>query len=362
MIYDRPFLGLGPDTYRATSRMYQGENYGHVAPDIVADNAHNYEIQIAAGVGVPGFLFFAALVIYVFIEGLRILYVYSFSKGGKVSYYSTKELAGLGANLGLIFSFVSYLFQLVTSVSIIGSTLMWWFVFAAILSQGKRVFKVTISEKKKSSVVVLIVFSIILFIANSIVHYRLVYADYLYFQAKAFSNYPMYVEYQRKFIDEAMRYNPWQWDIPAEAARTYFNAYKATENKEYLESALRYALLAESLDNHEADIKALITQIYLEMSGFDKAALVDAESYALKMTEMMPHHYASWLLLGAVYIEQGLYEKAISALENSVRNNPRSGLSYYYLAVCYQNLGDKEKEAYYLEKTREVQPELLQKK
>lgn len=356
MINAEPFNGLGPDTFRATSRMFQGERYGHIAPDIVADNAHNYEIQIAAGTGMPGFLFFAAFLIYVFFEGLRILYKKTFS-ANEIHFYSTWELASLGVNLGILVSFLAYFFQMITSVSVIGSTIMWWFAFAAILSQGEKLRNISISLSDFAGSFLVAISSLII-ILMAYFNIRLMIADSYYLQSKAYTGYPMFLSVQEEIIKKAMNYNPWLWDIPAEMARSYFTAYRNTNNKEYLEKALNYAILAEELDKYEADVKALLVQIYLDRSSYDPTSLVEAEVLAQKMTEMMPHHYVSWMLLGEVYYLKADYVQAIRMFEEAIRNNPRCAEAYYFTSLSYRRLGDTEKEARFLEKARSINPDI----
>lgn len=357
MINADPLTGLGPDTFRATSRMYQGERYGHIAPDIVADNAHNYELQIAAGTGMVGFLFLAAFIIYVFFEGLRVIYLRAFTDGGGIHFETTRDLAGLGINLGLLLSFLAYFFQLLTSVSIIGSTLMWWFSFAAILSQGTALKEKTVRLASTAKAIMLAVL-VALLAAFIYFNTRLLIADHYYFKAKGATGYPAFIYEQEMLIKKAMQLNPWQWDYPAEMARSYFIAYRYTNSKEMLERALHYALLAESIDPFEADVKAILAQIYLERSQFDPASIAEAEAVALKMTELMPHHYISWLLLGECYYLQGRLQEAIEALEEAVRNNPRSDQAYYYLSKAYEKLGNKQMASRYMKKALEINPNI----
>lgn|GEM_PF-1209005 len=355
MINADPLTGLGPDTFRATSRMYQGERYGHIAPDIVADNAHNYELQITTGTGMIGFLFLGAFVIYVFLEGLRVIYLRAFAEKGKIHFESTQDLAGLGVNLGLLLSFLAYFFQLLTSVSVIGSTLMWWFSFAAILSQGVSLKEKTI---RLSSAAKAIGLALLIPLLGLFVYFNtlLLIADRYYFRAKGATGYPAFIYEQEMLIKKAMQFNPWQWDYPAEMARSFFIAYRYTNNREFLERALHYALLAESIDPYEADVKAILTQIYLERSQYDQASVAEAEAVAIKMTELMPHHYVSWLLLGECYYLQGRLPEAIEAFEEAIRNNPRSDQAYYYLSKAYEKLGNKEMASRYMKKALEINP------
>lgn len=357
MINKEPFNGLGPDTFRSTSRIFQGEKYGHIAADIVADNAHNYEIHIAAGTGIIGLTFFLAFLTYVFFEALRIIYQKGFDEDGKAHIFSNENLASLGVNLGLIVSFLAYLFQMITSVSIIGSTIMWWFAFAGILSQGKALKTLKLSLKHSHKVAALVVTVVIVLVAI-ILNVSLVIADHYYFIAKRYTGFPGYLSIQEEYIKKAMKFNPWLWDIPAEMARSYYLSYKSTNNLEYLDSALNYALLAESIDKNEADIKSLLIQIYLDKGMYDEGSLIEAELVASEMARMMPHHYVSWLLLGEVYFFNQNFEKAIEALEKAIRNNPYSAQSYYVASLCYRNLGDNKKAAEFLEKAKKLDPNI----
>ncbi|HZD59454.1 MAG TPA: O-antigen ligase family protein, partial [Anaerolineae bacterium] len=68
MVQADPLTGLGPDTFRLGSERYETYKYVKMGQgQTVADNAHNWVIQLAAGVGVPATLLltilFAAVVI-----------------------------------------------------------------------------------------------------------------------------------------------------------------------------------------------------------------------------------------------------------------------------------------------------------
>ncbi len=362
MIYDRPLVGLGPDTFRSTSRMYQGERYGHIAPDIVADNAHNYELQVASGVGIIGFLFFAALVVTVFFEGIILIFRRAISEAGKIHYETTYNFAGLGLNLGFFLSFLAYLFQLITSVSIIGSTFIWWFVFAAILSQSESLKKLDLSQIKPSlrSVAAIVTFSLMIFTA--VFNIRLFLADTYYLQGKSMTGYPTFIKNEEEVLNKAIKLNPWQWEYRLELARACINAYRAgVVDRSYLDIGLNYALSAEAIDDNEADIKGVLFDIYNELSNLDPSYAVEANAVAAEMAEKMPHHYVGWMLLGYSHMRQAQWEKAIEAFENAIVNNPNSAHSYYYLSQCYKSLGDENKAAQYLNKALEIDPSIAQK-
>lgn len=58
-IAQRPIFGFGPDTFRLIFRRFQPDGYAALAGyRSVADNVHDYPLQLAAGVGIPGALMF----------------------------------------------------------------------------------------------------------------------------------------------------------------------------------------------------------------------------------------------------------------------------------------------------------------
>lgn len=362
MVADEPLFGLGPDTFRSTSRIYQGPGYGKIAPDIVADNAHNYELQIASGTGMLGFLFFASFVMYVFFLGTRILFIKSLEGRKKAHYSSTKEVASIGVNLGLFISFLAYLFQLLTSVSIIGSTVMWWFVFAGIISQSDRLRALNINFSGKSFAKwVSIVLAITLFLVTSIIHGRLLYADMLYFKGKQWANRPSFVASGEDYIRRAITLDPWRWEYPVEIARGYYQQYLQTKNENSLDKALRYTLFARQIDSHEADIRALLIQIYLLKGRTNPQYHEKAEEVAREMTEDMPYHYVSHLSLGSAHFYQGEYQQAIEQFERAVSLNPRSAISYLYMAQSYSNMGDRDMANRLYQKAIEIDPSMAQR-
>lgn len=360
MVAERPLFGLGPDTYRSTSRMYQGPGYGLIAPDIVADNAHNYEIQIASGTGMIGFFFFAALVIYIFFEGARVLFVSSIKDRG-VHYDSTEDLAGIGVNLGLFISFLAYFFQLLTSVSIIGSTVMWWFVFAGILSQSPVLREKPAVLKSETSKYVLVGLGLVAFVATSVVHVNQLRADYYYFKGRAFAGHPAYLSTGEQYIRKAIELNPHRWEYPMEIARGYYSAYNATGNQAYLDRAIQYARYAQQIDSHEADIKALLVQAYILKSREDPAYLEDALLVATEMYEMMPYHYVAPLSLGTVQYYRKEYERAAEYLKKAAELNPRSAVAFYYLGLTYRAMGDETQATIYFEQAVKLNPALKER-
>ena len=361
MIAERPLLGMGPDTFRSTSRMYQGPNYGHIAPDIVADNAHNYEIQIASGTGMLGFLFFATLVVYIFLEGWRLVFAGSFDENGRAHLESTAHVVDIGVNLGLLTSFIAYLFQLLTSVSIIGSTVMWWFVFGLILAQSPSLREIG-ARRKTASVgagrVAFALIAVVVFVFACYSGYRLFAADNLYFQGKGMTENPAFLSQGEVLLRRAIELNPWQWEYPGDLARGYYRKFIQTGNQEDLDRAITYAEYTHRVESHEADIRALLVQLYLAKSDFDKRYLDSAFVVATKMVQDMPYHYVSHLSLGIVAMKRADFELARRELEKAVELNPTSAIAFAYLGEVAQALGDKAQAQIYYKKAIDLDPSM----
>lgn len=361
MVAESPLVGLGPDTFRTTSRAFQGPKYGHIAPDVVADNAHNYELQIASGTGMLGFLFFAALVLYIFFEGWYLVFKRTFEESGQVHLESRPDIASLGVNLGLFSSFLAYLFQLLTSVSIIGSTVMWWFVFAMILVQSERLRDLNFPERKESFASLRWLafgLSIMFFMVTTIVHRNLVLADHYYYRGRGLSQNPNFLIQGEMETRKAMSLNPWLWEYPADIARNYYRAYLQSKNEEYLNRAIEYAEYSRRLDSHESDTRALLVQLYILKGKTDSASMARAKKLAKEMVRDMPFHYISHLSLASVLFHEGDFEKATESLLDVVKQNPGSAIAYGYLAQAYSILGDKKAAESYLKKAIELDPSL----
>lgn len=118
----RPIFGFGPDTFRLVFPTYKPAAYSRDAGYLsVADNVHNYPLQLASGIGIPGFLLLYGTFAYALFLGLR--NAFAIGKG-------TDRLAVAGfwaAALG-------YIAALTTGLSVTGSTIFLWISLAIIVT------------------------------------------------------------------------------------------------------------------------------------------------------------------------------------------------------------------------------------
>jgi O-antigen ligase len=118
----RPIFGFGADTFRLVFPTYKPAAYSTDAGYLsVADNVHNYPLQLASGIGIPGFLLLYGLFGYALFLGFK----NAFSRGK-----GTERLAVAGfwaAALG-------YIAALSTGLSVTGSTIFLWIALAMIVA------------------------------------------------------------------------------------------------------------------------------------------------------------------------------------------------------------------------------------
>ncbi len=129
-IRERPILGWGADTFRLVFPKFKPVEYVRDAGGLsVADNAHDYPLQLATGIGVPGMLLFYAVVVW---AGVR-----SFATVFRRSDDPARLLVG-----AFWAAAVGYLVQLFFGVSVTGVTFLLWIALAVALAPTARLIEV----------------------------------------------------------------------------------------------------------------------------------------------------------------------------------------------------------------------------
>ncbi|HET6497535.1 MAG TPA: O-antigen ligase family protein [Coriobacteriia bacterium] len=127
---DRPIFGFGLDTFRLIFPGYKPIEYtaaaGHQS---VADNAHNYVLQLTSGVGIPGMLLVYGVFAAVAVLSIRTVFA-----------TADRSRGASGALLlsGMWAAVIGYLVHLTFGISVTGSTFLAWILFAALMSPGAR--------------------------------------------------------------------------------------------------------------------------------------------------------------------------------------------------------------------------------
>lgn len=167
-IKDRPLFGFGADTFRLIFPKYKPVEYVKDAGYLsVADNVHNYPLQLAAGIGVPGMLMFYSIMGWAAVRSFRV--IWSREQGA-----NRMVLAGLWA------ACAGYIVHLVFGLSVTGTSFLLWVCMAAVLSPTAT----TVEVKAPSWGVVPAVLGVVLAVAVCTFHVVYMQADKAYLLAR----------------------------------------------------------------------------------------------------------------------------------------------------------------------------------
>ena len=126
-ILHRPLFGWGPDTFRFAFGPYRTVEYVAISGfGVTADNAHNYVLQLATTLGIPG-----ALLVY----GIFVAALWS---GGRGSFTGRQDTADGLLRGGFLAASVGFLAYLVFGISVVSSTSLLWLSLAILVAPKAR--------------------------------------------------------------------------------------------------------------------------------------------------------------------------------------------------------------------------------
>ncbi|HET6495059.1 MAG TPA: O-antigen ligase family protein, partial [Thermoleophilia bacterium] len=129
-IKERPILGWGADTFRLVFPRFKPVEYVRDAGGgSVADNAHNYPLQLAVGVGIPGMLMLYGIFVWAGVRSFRTVFGRSSDPQRIVRGAFWAAAAG-------------YLVQLFVGLSVTGTTFLLWASLGVVLAPTARVLEV----------------------------------------------------------------------------------------------------------------------------------------------------------------------------------------------------------------------------
>ncbi|RJQ51967.1 MAG: hypothetical protein C4521_11285 [Actinobacteria bacterium] len=349
-----PLLGFGPDTFRLVFPKYKTASYVTKAGyRSVADNVHNYPLQLASGVGIVGLALFGALVLF----GLY--------KAGRFSL--AREEDGPDERI-LIGSFVAaaitYAGHLVFGLSVTGTTIFLWLAFAAYMMPLARVKEL---EWKPSSAVMRVLGLGVLMlavVAGLFLNNRFFQADRANLRSYQFQS--MSLDQALAAETEALRLNPY-WDAyRAQKAMLLLNDAETSRDRESLEKAIdflresiertpreydnylflanAYSMAARLIDRrYEGSMQDLA---YEERAyGVDDPANVPQTAlgvalYALKNVEPNAPSAMVQAALSSMSLQNRV--KALELMQRATRMDPNYAEAFYHLGGLYESMGKKE--------------------
>ena len=206
-IAHRPVQGYGPDTFRLMLARFKDAKYVDAnGYSVVADNAHDYPLQLGSTMGVPGLLASYGLFAGVLFQaGRRILS--SSSRGA----YRSLLLAGYWS------AAVGYLAYLFFGISLVGSTSLFWLSLGVLAAPAARTSLLTPATWRKWLAYAGCTVLCLAFVANVL----FLEADYYYVKA----DQVMGTERAVQYMQTASRLNPLSADYKQGIALAEYSRY-----------------------------------------------------------------------------------------------------------------------------------------
>lgn len=313
-IKDRPLFGFGPDTFRLVFRRYAPVSYAQDAGYLsVADNVHNYILQLAASVGIIGMLLFYGMGTWVAFLTFKL----GFTPCKKDPSISTQGRLILG---GIWVSCFAYMVHLSFGLSLPGAT------FLFIIFMGCLV--APLAHEKEVEPLSLAPFALgigsIAFVAITVFSLRLYIADYDYLKGLTAqqANDPIaaigHFERAIKLNPFVDRYRTEYFNASAAAAT---NALNAAQNKQmssqeaqtYLSEAIKTGTQAITFMPWEYDNYSLMTVFYVQVADLtgDPTYYKKAISLAEAQLKLTPTGLALRYGYAAALAGEGRLDEAI---------------------------------------------------
>ena len=322
-IKERPITGFGADTFRLVFPHTKPVEYVRDAGYLsVADNVHNYPLQLAAGIGVVGFLLLYGLfgwILYLGFPG-----AFARGKGPERLIVTGFWAAALG-----------YIVHLMFGLSVTGSSVFLWLSLAMVVAPTARAEEV--SPRKWGPAVGMVIAAVVT--AASVYNVAYIVADNYYLKAQFSTSAnvdPL------ASIKTAIALNPFNDMYKAQLGETY-----RTQMLAWIQQAKDSFLLAERayLDviafvPAEYDNYVFLTSLYnqagsyFDRSYFEQALIIGDKGIAAEEFGPAIRFHKALALYNL-----GRIEDVVATLEPTVKMDPRYTDPMLVLADAYKRVG-----------------------
>jgi O-antigen ligase len=306
-IKDRPLFGFGPDTFRLVFPKYKPVGYTADAGYLsVADNVHNYPLQLTAGVGIPGFLMLYGLIAWVLTATAR----HAFARGS-------------GANRLLYASVwagvVGYMTHLMFGLSVTGSTVFLWLFLGLLAVPLAR--SIEFEAPSWGNIAGLVVTFVFIALAGYWMWWGS--ADYYYLVGRIA---PVPLEQRIQAIKTSIDRNPWNDMYRAELALRYQDGVTAglTQAQQQQPGTPAYTQSVAAAQSY---------------FGLAEQALLDTIAF-------VPTEYDNYVFLTNLYNQGGsyfqnrsLFQKAVEIGRKGMVVEPFGPAIMLHTAIGYRSLG-----------------------
>ncbi len=338
-VAERPVFGWGADTFRLLFPMFKPKEYVEAAGYLsVADNVHNYPLQLASGIGIPGALLFYGAVGVALVTAART----AFSKG---TASRSLVFAGLWAAVA------GYVVHLMFGLSVTGSTIMMWLALGVLLGPTSTGREVSSPQWKAVGIALVVAVCLV----GSVLNVRYIVADSHYLAGRVLTTGTDRVAR----IERAIELNPYNdmyrlelgtaWrDLFQASARSYAQAAQSgTEDAVLLEQTLELYERAESAYEdvidyvpQEYDTYVFLANLHNEAATYiDPAFAERAVEVARRGIVVEEYGPAVRVQLAMAHLLLGDPAEAIEALEFATSLDPNYSQAYIMLAEAYRRDG-----------------------
>jgi putative inorganic carbon (HCO3(-)) transporter len=197
----RPIQGWGADTFRLVFPKFKPVAYTHDAGYLsVADNVHDYPLQLAAGIGIVGVGLMYAIFIWAAARSAKLVF-------GKSEDRNRLLLGGFWV------ACAAYLVQLMFGLSVTGNTFLLWVCIGAVLAPTATFIELEAPDWGMAAAAGLVVLAV----AGIGYQFVLMAADYQYLLANVALSGPARTDAAKL----AVRLNPWNDMYRAEIGMSY---------------------------------------------------------------------------------------------------------------------------------------------
>ncbi|MCL2654200.1 MAG: O-antigen ligase family protein [Coriobacteriia bacterium] len=312
-IKERPLFGWGSDTFRLVFRRFEPFVYNKDASfDNVADNVHNFPLQLAVGIGVIGMLAFYSFMVWVIAPAIKLCVAPDDKHKGERMIF-----------IGFVAAVVAYNVHLFFGISIPGASFLLWILLGVLIVPRTRAVVID----PVPWVVPASVAAVVLALVPTVFATRFIMADHHYYLAGAYSTQDDKGNLDENALDasiaeakSACRLNP------------TIEIYRAREVS--LLTQKTQAAVQKSPQNAAAQIKQTEQSIttLLKLSPYE----YDSYLYAAIFWNMMGGQYQS---LGNTKQANAYYDKTVKTLSPQVDAMPNGLALRYYYGLALQGQG-----------------------
>jgi O-antigen ligase len=303
----RPVFGWGADTFRLVFPKFKPLTYVRDAGGFsVADNAHDYPLQLATGIGVAGMLMFYAVVVWAGVRSFRTVFARS---GPSRIVLGAFWAAALG-----------YLVMLFFGLSVTGTTFLLWATLGMALAPTSRLVSVRAPAWGRA-VPIAILCAVALGIGYQFVF---IAADNAYLNAQYLSDPVARTNAALK----AVRLQPLNGTYMGQVAADYDAAAR-----EYLREGAQAASQGQDTTPYA--------------NGF-RQNFASAEAWYKKTIAFMPNEYDTYVALADLYsvggqaLSRDFYPKAVDVAHQGLAVEPYGTSIRVELARSLLGLGDRK--------------------